>query len=70
MDRAKVMEARIEKDIEKKEALLKNIETTASLRLPVMKFHSRKLLCVNSVSVSYGDAPSAQMSDLISARAR
>ena len=57
MDRAKVMEARIEKDIEKKEALLKNIETTAPLRLPVMKFHSRKLLCVNGVSVSYGDAP-------------
>ena len=53
MNRAKAMETRIEADIEKKSGLLKNIEFTAALKLPVLKFHSTKLLSVRGLSVAY-----------------
>ncbi len=55
MNRSKSMENRIEADIEKKSGLLKNIEKTAVLKLPVMKFHSTRLLSVRNLSVSYDE---------------
>ena len=55
MNRSKAMENRIEADIEKKSGLLKNIEKTAVLKLPVLKFHSKKLLSVRNLSVSYDE---------------
>ena len=35
--------------------MLKNIEKTAVLKLPVLKFHSKKLLSVRNLSVSYDE---------------
>lgn len=55
MNRSKSMENRIEADIEKKSGLLKNIEKTAALKLPVLKFHSTKLLSVRNLSVSFDE---------------
>ena len=55
MNRSKSMENRIEADIEKKSGLLRNIETTAALKLPVLKFHSKKLLSVQNLSVRFDD---------------
>ncbi|MGN0620880.1 MAG: ribosomal protection-like ABC-F family protein [Porcipelethomonas sp.] len=55
MNRSKAMENRIEADIEKKSGLLKNIESTASLKLPVLKFHSKKLLSMHNISITYDD---------------
>ncbi|MBR5512776.1 MAG: ABC-F type ribosomal protection protein [Ruminococcus sp.] len=55
MNRSKAMENRIEADIEKKSGLLKNIEKTAVLKLPVLKFHSKKLLSVRNLSVNYDE---------------
>ncbi len=55
MNRSKAMETRIEADIEKKTGLLKNIESAASLKLPVLKFHSAKLLSFRNLSVFYDD---------------
>lgn len=53
MNRSKAMEVRIESDIEKKSGLLRNIERTSPLKLPIMKFHSNKLLSVKNLSVYY-----------------
>ncbi len=53
MNRSKAMETRIEADIEKKSGLLKNIECTEALKLPILKFHSKKLLSVRNLSVFY-----------------
>lgn len=53
MRRSKAMESRIQADIEKKSELLKNIEGTAALKLPVLKFHSTKLLSVRNLSIAY-----------------
>lgn len=53
MNRAKAMETRIEADIEEKSGLLKNIESAAPLKLPVLKFHSTRLLSVRNLSIAY-----------------
>ncbi|HEZ7989306.1 MAG TPA: ABC-F type ribosomal protection protein [Ruminococcus sp.] len=55
MNRSKAIENRIASDIEKKSGLLKNIESTAPLKLPVLKFHSTKLLSVRNLSVCYDE---------------
>lgn len=55
MNRSKAIETRIAGDIEKKSGLLRNIETTAALKLPVMQFHSRRLISVRSLAINYGD---------------
>lgn len=55
MSRSKAMESRIESKIDMKSELLKNLETTSSLKLPVLKFHSTRLLSVRNLSVSYDD---------------
>lgn len=55
MNRSKAMEKRIEADIEKKSGLLRNIESTPALKLPVLKFHSTKLLSLRNISVCYDE---------------
>lgn len=55
MSRSKSMENRIEADIEKKSGLLKNVEHTSALKLPILKFHSNKILSVSNLSISYDD---------------
>ena len=55
MNRSKAMEKRIEADIEKKSGLLRNIEITPALKLPVLKFHSTKLLSLRNISVCYDE---------------
>lgn len=55
MNRSKAMETRIEADIEKKSGLLRNIEKTAPLKLPLLKFHSTRLLSLKNVSICYDD---------------
>lgn len=55
MNRSKAMENRIKTDIEKKSGLLKNVESTVPLKLPVLKFHSTKLLSVRNLSVCYDE---------------
>ena len=53
MNRAKAMETRIASDIDKKSALLRNIEQADSLKISPMKFHSARLLEVKNLSVEY-----------------
>lgn len=55
MNRSKAMQTRIEADIDKKSSLLKNIESTAALKLPIMKFHSPKLLSLKDISIAYDE---------------
>lgn len=55
MNRSKAMETRIEADIKKKSVLLKNIEAAASLKLPIMKFHSTNLLSVRKLSIVFDE---------------
>ncbi len=55
MNRSKSIETRIAGDIEKKSGLLRNIETTASLKLPQMQFFSRRLISVRDLAINYGD---------------
>ncbi len=54
MNRAKAMETRIASDIDKKSALLRNIEQADSLKIAPLKFHSARLLEVKNLSVEYG----------------
>lgn len=53
MNRAKSMETRIASDIEKKSALLHNIDQADSLKILPLKFHSSRLLEVKNISVEY-----------------
>lgn len=53
MNRAKAMETRIASDIDKKSALLRNIEQADSLKISPLKFHSARLLEVKNLSVEY-----------------
>ena len=55
MNRSKALEARIAADIEEKSGLLKNIEETEALKLPVLPFHSAVVLRVRDVSIRYGE---------------
>lgn len=53
MNRAKAMETRIASDIDKKSALLRNIEQADSLKISPLKFHSARLLEVKNLAVEY-----------------
>ena len=55
MNRSKAIETRIAGDIEKKSGLLRNIETTAALKLPVMQYFTRRLISVRDLAVNYGE---------------
>ncbi|MBK6087230.1 Lsa family ABC-F type ribosomal protection protein [Ruminococcus difficilis] len=54
MKRSKVIEARQQETIEKKSALLKNIETIASLKICPLIYHSDILLRASNLSICYG----------------
>jgi lincosamide and streptogramin A transport system ATP-binding/permease protein len=51
MKRSKCLEARQEKAIEEKSSLLKNIETADSLSIKPMRYHSRRLLEVEDLTI-------------------
>ncbi len=55
MKRMKSMEKRQNSMIEEKESLLQNIETNFPLKLEPLKFHSKRLVECNNLSLSYGD---------------
>lgn len=55
MSRSKAMEKRSLNAIEEKSKLLKNIETSESLKIPCLKFHTSRLVTAENVSVYYGE---------------
>lgn len=57
MKRAKAMEARQEKALEEKEALLKNQETAQALKLSPLSYHADRLAAFTGVSACYGGPP-------------
>lgn len=57
MKRAKSIEHRMQKQIEEKETLLKNLEYTAQLKLHPLKHDSKTLLRFENTSFGYGGAP-------------
>ncbi len=55
MKTAKVIEDRRNKAAEDKSKLLKNIETTDSLKLNPLNYHSNNLLTLSNIAISYDD---------------
>lgn len=55
MQSAKNIEKRQNAAIEEKSELLKNIEQTDNLKISPLKYHAKRLLSLNNVSVSYKD---------------
>lgn len=56
MNRAKNIETHIERDIEEKSGLLKNVEKNLPLKISPLKYHSNRLIACRNVSLSYGDS--------------
>ena len=57
MRRVKALEARTQSAIEEKSSLLKNVEYQAELKLTQLEYHTKRLLELKDVSVSYGSTP-------------
>ncbi len=55
MKRSKVIEARQYSAIEEKSQLLKNIEEAESLKITQQKYHSKRLISMENVSIYYGE---------------
>ncbi len=55
MKRMKSMEKRQNSMIEEKESLLQNIETSFSLKLEPLKFHTKRLIECKDLSINYGE---------------
>ena len=55
MKRSKSIESRRESSIEEKSKLLKNIESSDSLKISQLSYHKNKLLELENVSIFYGD---------------
>lgn len=53
MKRAKVIENRINRELDEKKGLLKNMEEVDALKIIPLKHYKEKLLCVNQVSIYY-----------------
>jgi len=53
MKRVKAIEKRQGKAIDEKSALLKNIETAASLKIHPLKFHTSRLMSVEDLTITY-----------------
>ena len=53
MKRAKAIEKRNDKALEEKSKLLKNIETTAELKISQEKYHSERLVYADNLSIEY-----------------
>ena len=54
MKRAKGMEDRRQAAIEAKAGLLKNVENTESLKIPIISYHAARLVMLKDVSIVYG----------------
>ena len=54
MKRSKVLESRMQKTIEEKSKLLKNIEIAENLKINQLNYHARQLVSLRDVSVFYG----------------
>ena len=57
MKRAKVTEAHMERELEKKSALLKDIEQAEPLKLFPLAHHKTELLSMESLTLGYGGSP-------------
>lgn len=57
MKRAKSIEKRQQTAIDEKSKLLKNIETSDSLKMFQLDFHKNRLVELEDISISYGDKP-------------
>ena len=57
MKRAQVTQAHMEREIQKKEALLKDLETTQPLKLFPLTHHKEELLHIEDLQLSYGSEP-------------
>lgn len=55
MKRSKVIESRQETALEEKSKLLKNLETSAPLKLVYLSYHTSRLVSLDNVSIFYGD---------------
>lgn len=55
--RRKNLERRQTKAIEEKSSLLKNVETTAQLKLTQLPYHTKRLLELKDVTIDYGGGP-------------
>ena len=51
--RRKNVERRINREIEEKQSLLKNIETTAALKIYPLEFHDRRLISLSNLAIGY-----------------
>ena len=60
MKRAKSIEDRQETAIEEKSKLLKNLESAESLKITPEPYHSRRLLSLEDVTISYGEKTACQ----------
>jgi len=54
MKRSKSIEQRMEREIEEKSKLLKNIESAETLKIHPLTYHSSRLLSLENVTVAYG----------------
>lgn len=54
MNRSKAIETRVQRAADEKRGLLKNVETTGTLKLSALEYHSNTLLSLTGVSISYG----------------
>lgn len=55
MKRSKVLDARRQKSVQEKSKLLKNIESSESLKITQLEYHARQLVSFYDVSISYGN---------------
>ena len=54
MKRSKAIEGRMERELEEKSKLMKNLEKSDSLKLSPLRYHSELLLYLDGVSLGYG----------------
>jgi len=54
MKRSKSLEKRMDKAIEDKSLLLKNLEKSDSLKISLLPYHSSQLVSLDNISISYG----------------
>ncbi len=62
--RSKAIEKRNEAKVEEKSKLLKNLESNADLKISQLKYHSKRLLSLEGISISYGQKIACENVDL------
>jgi len=60
MSHAKVIESRQQSYIEEKSKLLKNIESTESLKISQLAYHTNRLVSLDKLSITYGETTVCQ----------